>query len=131
MRKVYNQAENFNTKGVNKSNAEKIFAQLCLSTKDYSVDNRGDVGSWVREAGMKALERWAILLCNSDDKELFTSTMCKQLLAAILKQAVEKIDKMRDVAGNIIQRLLLEPKILHIPQQLTDIVELKDPKTKS
>lgn len=93
------------------------------------MDNRGDVGSWVREAGMKALERWAILLCNSENKEIFTPTMCKQFLSALLKQAVEKIDKMRDVAGSIIQRLLVDTNILHIPQQLKDILELKDPKT--
>ncbi|KAK1272673.1 hypothetical protein QJS04_geneDACA012360 [Acorus gramineus] len=30
---------------------------------DYSVDNRGDVGSWVREAAMDGLERCTYILC--------------------------------------------------------------------
>lgn len=30
---------------------------LVLATKDYAVDNRGDVGSWVRKAALESMER--------------------------------------------------------------------------
>jgi len=35
----------------------------CVHTnlEDYTTDNRGDVGSWVREAAMDVLEVWSIL----------------------------------------------------------------------
>jgi len=36
----------------------KAHAKLekCCAVDDYSIDNRGDVGSWVRDAAMDGLE---------------------------------------------------------------------------
>ncbi|KAI5017455.1 hypothetical protein ZWY2020_042343 [Hordeum vulgare] len=99
---------------------------------DYAVDNRGDVGSWVREAAMDALERCTFILCKRDavavraapaaedesepsdmdanaisiTYQLFDSAIVQDLVAGIAKQAVEKIDKIREIAVRALQRIL-------------------------
>ncbi|KAF9617172.1 hypothetical protein IFM89_034323 [Coptis chinensis] len=41
----------------------EVMQTLFKALTDYSVDNRGDVGSWVREAAMDGLERCTYILC--------------------------------------------------------------------
>jgi len=50
-----------------------VFIALLEALEDYSIDDRGDVGSWVREAALAALERWALRLCLVSEKETTTS----------------------------------------------------------
>ncbi|KAE8653821.1 Tubulin-folding cofactor D [Hibiscus syriacus] len=69
---------------------------VSVSLNDYSVDNRGDVGSWVREAAMEGLERCTYILCKRDSMSSIW----------IAKQAVEKMDKLREVAAKVLQRIL-------------------------
>ncbi|XP_066373697.1 tubulin-folding cofactor D-like isoform X1 [Miscanthus floridulus] len=109
-----------------------VMRALFRALDDYAVDNRGDVGSWVREAAMDALERCSFILCKRDivtlraasatgheselgDMEvnasstahrLFDSGIAQDLVAGIAKQAVEKIDKMREIAIKTLQRIL-------------------------
>ncbi len=45
-----------------------LFKTFLDATNDYSTDNRGDVGSWVREWGMIALERMVKLVCTEDER---------------------------------------------------------------
>lgn len=105
---------------------------LFRTLDDYAVDNRGDVGSWVREAALDALERCTFILCKRDivalraapatgheselgdmevnssntSQRLFDSGIAQDLVAGIAKQAVEKIDKMREIAIKTLQRIL-------------------------
>ncbi|KAG9452420.1 hypothetical protein H6P81_005324 [Aristolochia fimbriata] len=96
---------------------DQVMWTLLKALNDYSVDNRGDVGSWVREAAMDGLERCAYILCNRESLRLvtdetfalFDETLAINVIGGILKQAVEKIDKLRDMAGKILQRLLYNP----------------------
>lgn len=74
---------------------------------DYSMDAKGDSGSKVREASIKALESF-VLLCAEhkinyiiNDKELLT-----QVLGGIMQQAVERIDRTRNIAGNSLTKLI-------------------------
>lgn len=111
---------------------DHVMRALFRALDDYAVDNRGDVGSWVREAAMVALERCTSILCKRDivalraasatgheselgDMEvnasstshrLFDSGIAQDLVAGIAKQAVEKIDKMREIAIKTLQRIL-------------------------
>ncbi|KAI8023191.1 Tubulin-folding cofactor D [Camellia lanceoleosa] len=41
----------------------EVMQTLFKALDDYSVDNRGDVGSWVRKAAMDGLERCTYILC--------------------------------------------------------------------
>ncbi|OEL30057.1 Tubulin-folding cofactor D [Dichanthelium oligosanthes] len=109
-----------------------VIRALFRALDDYAVDNRGDVGSWVREAAMDALERCTFILCRRDivalsiapasgheselsemeinasstAQRLFDSGIAQDLVAGIAKQAVEKIDKMREIAIKTLQRIL-------------------------
>lgn len=111
---------------------DKVMQALFRALDDYAVDNRGDVGSWVREAAMDALERCMFILCKRDSvavriapavgheyepssmdanaisttHQLFNSGIAQDLVAGIAKQAVEKIDKIREIAVKTLQRIL-------------------------
>lgn len=111
----------------------EVMVCLFKALDDYSVDNRGDVGSWVREAAMEGLERCSYVLCrrgsmsstrNSDMLEsvsklpgsnvgeenqmysFFDMSLATNLVGGFAKQAVEKMDKLREVAANVLQRIL-------------------------
>ncbi|GBG59017.1 hypothetical protein CBR_g24365 [Chara braunii] len=99
---------------------------LLASLDDYAIDKRGDVGSWVRKAAMNALERCAWLLSKfleKDEKRKggdaekegyrekrvrseFASDLALRVMGGVMKQAVEKIDSVRDVAGRMLHRLV-------------------------
>ncbi|GAV78658.1 TFCD_C domain-containing protein [Cephalotus follicularis] len=116
----------------------EVMMSLFNALDDYSVDNRGDVGSWVREAAMDGLEKCTYILCKRDSEGfskkshgvesvlqlphsdmgesnksnvLFDANLATSVIAGILKQAVEKMDKLREAAVKILQRLLYNTQI--------------------
>ncbi|CAM8901801.1 unnamed protein product [Rhodiola kirilowii] len=101
----------------------EVMTSLFKALDDYSVDNRGDVGSWVREAAMDGLERCTYILCSVDhvsntggavetDKrlEFFDVHIATALIGGIAKQAMEKMDKLREVAAKVLQKILYNEK---------------------
>ncbi|PIA13890.1 ARM repeat-containing protein [Coemansia reversa NRRL 1564] len=97
-------------------NGSQSFAQeraaveaLSRGLDDHSVDNRGDVGSWVRKQSLRSLAR--IFKTNS---EIFARLcLCEddfsmQLLGQIVCAATEKIDKLRAEAGRVLEIILFE-----------------------
>ncbi|CAM6128397.1 unnamed protein product [Calypogeia fissa] len=107
----------------------QVMSAFFKALNDYAIDNRGDVGSWVREAAMEGIEKCTNILCQlptnldqsltegQDIKALsgsglrcipavFDKEIGTQVIGGIAKQAVEKIDRVRDVAGRTLQRLL-------------------------
>jgi hypothetical protein len=119
----------------------EVMMSLFEALDDYSVDNRGDVGSWVHDAAMDGLERCTYILCKRDStgstrrsdevepvQELPNSVMVKNnqmdslfdanlasiLVGGICKQAVEKMDKLREAAAKVLQRILYN-KMVYIP----------------
>lgn len=119
----------------------EVMDSLFKALDDYSTDNRGDVGSWVREAAMDGLERCTYVLCkkdssnqekttslqlekidNSSDNQFisyFDTSLANNLIGGIVKQAVEKMDKLRESAARVLQRLLYNKTIFvpHIPDR--------------
>ena len=113
---------------------------LFKALDDYSVDNRGDVGSWVREAAMYGLEKCTYILCkrdsmgfqgksqevdsvlkmpnrdveNNQSQLLVDANLATSLVGGFVKQAVEKMDKLREVAAKVLQRIL-HNKMFFIP----------------
>lgn len=67
-----------------------------LGFNDYTVDQRGDVGSWVRLASLQAIESCLPTLV--DDNQLSRSTIDRSV-ACCIKQTVEKLDNVREVAA--------------------------------
>ena len=98
----------------------EVMGTLFRALDDYTVDKRGDVGSWVREAAMKGLERCTYVLCERDSSgipsidssesgptsPIFDPDLATHLIGNVAKQAVEKIDKIREDASRRLQRLL-------------------------
>lgn len=121
----------------------EVMMSLFKALDDYSVDNRGDVGSWVREAALDGLEKCTYMLCkinksgcfsgksdgndesivqpltdnmlkNNAELLLFDENLATNLVGGICKQAVEKMDKLREAAANVLYRLLYN-QMIYIP----------------
>ncbi|XP_027363985.1 tubulin-folding cofactor D isoform X2 [Abrus precatorius] len=123
----------------------EVMMSLFKALDDYSVDNRGDVGSWVREAALDGLEKCTYMLCkidkllfclsgrsdgneiesiahpstdtvlkNNQDLSLFDENLATNLVGGICKQAVEKMDKLREAAANVLCRILYN-QMIYIP----------------
>lgn len=120
---------------------DEVMMCLLKALDDYSVDNRGDVGSWVREVAMDGLARCAFILCKRDSvnytggsvqvesavelhnsdiiqnnqlSPIFDANLATNIVGGICKQAVEKMDKLREAAAKVLQRILYN-KIAYIP----------------
>ena len=84
-----------------------ILRGMLDALEDYSIDNRGDVGSWVRESALICLTRLTLHLSRRSFGEcVLTEDDMGNLIAALLKQCLEKVDKIRLVAGNMLGFLL-------------------------
>ncbi|CAL0300262.1 unnamed protein product [Lupinus luteus] len=121
----------------------EVMMSLFKALDDYSVDNRGDVGSWVREAALDGLEKCTYMLCkidksgscgkpdgyeaesllqpltdstlkNNQKLSLFDEHLATSLVGGICKQAVEKMDKLREAAANVLHRILYN-HMIYIP----------------
>lgn len=76
---------------------------------DYELDRRGDVGSWVREEAMRTL---TCIIQEFANKKLFAklgeelgseAAFYERYVCGLLQQLVEKIDRVREVAGRSLQ----------------------------
>jgi hypothetical protein len=91
--------------------------------KDYSMDKRGDVGSWSRIAAMEGLKKVALSAQQADLNSegtgaeetggggvgsFVTVVMVTQMVSTILKQLCEKLDNVRSKAGSVMESLLDE-----------------------
>ena len=76
-----------------------VFDCFLVGLADYSIDSKGDSGSKVREASIKALEEF-LLLCAQLKLDELTSNeaLIKNILGGIMQQAVERIDRTRNIA---------------------------------
>lgn len=84
------------TEGVRKCVAE-AFECFLRGLDEYTSDNRGDIGAWVREASMKGLYQ-LVTVC---PKELLTEELVLKIMRGLAQQAVEKIDRTRGLAGKL------------------------------
>ncbi|KAJ2495132.1 hypothetical protein GGI11_008538, partial [Coemansia sp. RSA 2049] len=77
---------------------------LVAGLLDYSVDNRGDVGSWVRKRCLETL-----LVLYGSDRTLaarMAADMVILLLGRTLRAATEKLDRLRERAGQLLEIIL-------------------------
>jgi tubulin-specific chaperone D len=88
-----------------KSHVDQIFSALYRALCDYALDRRGDVGSWVREEAMRTLTL-LVQSIQGFDLELFgnEAEFYERFVGALLQQLVEKIDRVRAVAGRCLQQ---------------------------
>lgn len=79
---------------------------------DYTIDERGDVGSWVRIACVQGLSSFIedILSLTGVDLEVYLPLAKYHCaLAGILKQGVERLDNVRNEAGTCFLRIMRLP----------------------
>lgn len=87
-----------------------VIGVLLSGLRDYTTDERGDVGSWVRSSSLKCLET-LIDFCTGVPSRIpryTTRKVVKEVLVEILKQTVESIDSLRERAWYTTSRLLCE-----------------------
>jgi hypothetical protein len=82
--------------------------------EDYTIDERGDVGSWIRMACLRGLTSFSeILILNSSTipsfEQYFPASKYQMVIGGILRQGVERLDNVRQEAGECFMRLLCLP----------------------
>lgn len=94
-----------------------IFTCFFKGLDDYTVNERGDVGSWVRIACVKGLCEMIQAIVTKSHKihEYLSVKHYHTAIASILKQGVERLDNVRQCAGEAFITLLNLP-----PPTITD-----------
>ncbi|KAF9013516.1 TBCD protein [Cyathus striatus] len=82
-----------------------LFGSLLVGLDDYTIDERGDVGSWIRVVCIKGLALFSELLisnaaCLERLEDYLPPHEFHSAIAGILKQGVERLDNVRQVAGD-------------------------------
>ena len=102
---------------------DKIFDLCLLTMKDYSVDKRGDIGSIVREASMFTMANLLNIFYEGRDERTapleVSGELMYKIICVLLQQIVEKIDRVRLVAGSLLQDIFdnLNSKLPDFPQK--------------
>jgi len=88
-----------------------MYKVLILGLDDYTNDERGDVGSRVRIASIQGLTSVSLTLLTlvKSVPEYIPADLYQEAIAGILKQGVERLDNVRQQAGESIIRLLKCP----------------------
>ncbi|KAJ1583910.1 hypothetical protein NDA11_001396 [Ustilago hordei] len=76
-----------------------VVESMLVGLQDYSTDQRGDVGSWVRLSCIAGLRQILILLKETETKSWLTDEEFQKAIGAMWKQAAERIDHVRHTAG--------------------------------
>ena len=82
---------------------DKVLDSLLVSLEDYSSDNRGDIGSWVRDA---AANSGVDILCAYRGKLLEPRVLRKArlVLCKVVRLTLERIGRVRLSAGKCLKR---------------------------
>lgn len=81
---------------------KEAYTSILLAFQDYTVDHRGDVGSWVR---LRAIQATSLCLTNHTTKEglkMIDQETFDRFVANLLKQGVERLDNVRQAAGKVL-----------------------------
>lgn len=96
----------------------QAFYTMLNGMRDYSTDARGDVGSWMREACMVSMRlvcQMVLQLDNGVAVKYLQEDLMTNMIARLLQQSVEKIDKVRACAGDVLRWAIAEEtKLPHV-----------------
>jgi len=84
---------------------------LLSGLNDYTIDERGDVGSWVRITCIQGLTDVSLLFFSiapliPEFESYFPPEKYLAIATGILKQGVERLDNVRQMAGTCFMKLL-------------------------
>ncbi|GJJ74654.1 tubulin-specific chaperone D [Entomortierella parvispora] len=106
---IINVLDDFYRRVISKEVSTQILDVYYSGLQDYSIDHRGDVGSWSREASMQGLQTMLPLVARLDlveENKYLSDEDHAQLLAKLLQQSVEKIDRIRACAATAITKIV-------------------------
>jgi hypothetical protein len=78
---------------------------LITGLNDYTIDERGDVGSWIRVSCMRGLEALLLSVFAFEGTEYLQPQHFHVGISGILKQGVERLDNVRHVAGEVMGQI--------------------------
>ncbi|KAI9883387.1 MAG: hypothetical protein M1823_004855 [Watsoniomyces obsoletus] len=84
---------------------DEMVQLLKNSLDDYSIDSRGDVGSWIRQEAVEAFSAW--LREHHGDRPVGTSESGQSLASRVARLSVEKMDKVRLRASACLHQILV------------------------
>lgn len=102
---------------------DDIFACLLSALQEYTIDDRGDIGAWVREAAMNGImvsihfcnhfiisfRRLALFrLVTMCPPSLLRPNIVHDVMVGFAQQAVEIIDRTRGLAGSLFCKLVYQ-----------------------
>lgn len=92
----------------------RMYNALISGLDDYTVDERGDVGSWIRIASIQGLTSVSVTLLtlaktDATHTHYIPADLYQKAIAGILKQGVGRLDNVRQQAGESIHCLLKCP----------------------
>ncbi|KAG8679095.1 hypothetical protein FRC08_017226, partial [Ceratobasidium sp. 394] len=98
------------------STMSTIYTTVLSGLEDYAVDQRGDVGSWVRIASLRAIASISeALFSRKNDLTRFEDYLPPSAwynaIGGVLKQGAERLDNVRAVAGEQLMVLVWSPTI--------------------
>uniref|UniRef100_A0A6P4E891 Tubulin-specific chaperone D n=1 Tax=Drosophila rhopaloa TaxID=1041015 RepID=A0A6P4E891_DRORH len=98
-----------------RKNFNKVIGCLLKALDEYTLDNRGDIGAWVREAAMSSLYE-IVTQCPCD---LLVPEHVHEIVVGFMQQAVEKIDRTRGLGGRLCCQLIHhQPRIPYVREHL-------------
>ncbi|XP_078041667.1 tubulin folding cofactor D isoform X2 [Augochlora pura] len=109
------------TLGVKEADKWEIFVHdlyncYLLALKEYTIDSRGDIGAWVREAAMTGLHMLTNLVFQANLLSVLNEELMAKVIGGVAQQAVERIDGIRAQAGSVFSALIHnDPPLPNIP----------------
>ncbi|WVF65933.1 hypothetical protein IAT40_000671 [Kwoniella sp. CBS 6097] len=88
---------------VSPAQLSSILAALLAGLDDYTTDQRGDVGSWVRSTSLNSLGR--IISSIPHDSGIITKETLAPIIGGTIKQGVEKLESVRGEAALALARI--------------------------
>ncbi|EZA56576.1 Tubulin-specific chaperone D [Ooceraea biroi] len=93
-----------------------LYGCYLLALKEYTIDSRGDIGAWVREAAMIGLHVLTNLVSQAKLLSALNESLMASIIGGVAQQAVERIDGIRAQAGTVFSALIhSDPPLPNIP----------------
>ncbi|SGY17462.1 BQ5605_C015g07787 [Microbotryum silenes-dioicae] len=83
----------------------EAYLSILAAFQDYTVDHRGDVGSWVRLSAIQATSICLNTAAARDGSPTMDQQTFDRFVASLLKQAVERLDNVRLAAGTVLLKV--------------------------
>ncbi|XP_047100592.1 tubulin-specific chaperone D [Schistocerca piceifrons] len=84
---------------------EEVLECFLTGLSEYTLDSRGDIGAWVREAALSGLQVVVLLLAREMPEALRPDTVSRTMVG-VVQHCLEKIERVRAHAGRVFTALL-------------------------